>query len=41
MVGNFNGKAGIQFFTQIKTITTNWRHEETGGAISTSMPILK
>eukprot|EP00466_Bigelowiella_natans_P021329 jgi/Bigna1/51352/estExt_Genewise1.C_1570008 len=37
---NFYGKSGVQFFTQIKTVTTNWKIDEVSQA-STTMPILK
>eukprot|EP00696_Hemimastix_kukwesjijk_P004495 gnl/Hemi2/15554_TR5229_c0_g1_i1.p1 gnl/Hemi2/15554_TR5229_c0_g1~~gnl/Hemi2/15554_TR5229_c0_g1_i1.p1 ORF type:complete len:550 (+),score=212.95 gnl/Hemi2/15554_TR5229_c0_g1_i1:52-1650(+) len=40
---HFYGKQGVHFYTQTKTITSNWRFEESPLAktISTSMPILK
>eukprot|EP00948_MAST-09A_sp_MAST-9A-sp1_P002283 g2283.t1 len=38
---NFYGKAGVNFYTQIKTITSNWKmSQETSDRISTSMPTL-
>lgn len=36
---NFYGKAGVLFYTQMKTITSRWREE--AAALSTSMPIMK
>jgi malonate-semialdehyde dehydrogenase (acetylating)/methylmalonate-semialdehyde dehydrogenase len=41
---HFYGKKGVEFFTQTKTITSNWRFEDSvlaGGKISTAMPFLK
>mmetsp|Transcript_26327 Transcript_26327/g.36702 ORF Transcript_26327/g.36702 Transcript_26327/m.36702 type:complete len:523 (-) Transcript_26327:216-1784(-) len=39
---NFYGKSGVQFFTQVKTVTTNWKIDDAVGAkASTTMPILK
>jgi malonate-semialdehyde dehydrogenase (acetylating)/methylmalonate-semialdehyde dehydrogenase len=40
---HFYGKQGVNFFTQIKTITSNWRFEDSplSKGISTSMPLLK
>jgi len=41
---HFYGKKGVEFFTQTKTITSNWRFEDSvlaSGKISTAMPILK
>lgn len=37
---NFYGKAGVQFYTQIKTITSSWRYNEAAVKLSTSMPTL-
>lgn len=37
---NFYGKAGAQFFTQMKTITSSWRYNEASVGLSTSMPLL-
>jgi len=36
---NFYGKAGVMFYTQMKTITSRWR--EDASVLSTSMPIMK
>jgi len=36
---NFYGKAGVLFYTQMKTITSRWR--EDASVLSTSMPIMK
>ncbi len=40
---HFYGKMGVNFFTQTKTITSNWRFEESPLAqgVSTAMPLLK
>jgi len=39
---NFYGKAGVQFYTQQKTITARWREEtDERIGVSTSMPIMK
>jgi malonate-semialdehyde dehydrogenase (acetylating)/methylmalonate-semialdehyde dehydrogenase len=39
---NFYGKGGVQFYTQLKTITARWKEEGTEHSkISTSMPIMK
>jgi len=38
---HFYGKTGIDFFTQIKTITSNWRDDNLDSVVSTSMPLLK
>jgi len=38
---NFYGKKGVEFYTQIKTITSNWRYDGAASAYSTTMPILK
>jgi malonate-semialdehyde dehydrogenase (acetylating)/methylmalonate-semialdehyde dehydrogenase len=39
--GHFYGKQGINFFTQIKTITSNWRDFDLEQHnISTAMPLL-
>lgn len=38
--GHFYGKDGVRFFTQIKTITSNWRMNE-ATKLSGSMPVLK
>jgi malonate-semialdehyde dehydrogenase (acetylating)/methylmalonate-semialdehyde dehydrogenase len=39
---NFYGKAGVHFYTQLKTITSNWREEDVpaGGNVRYSMPVL-
>ena len=41
---HFYGKQGVQFYTQIKTITANWDskniHVTSKTAVSTSMPTL-
>lgn len=39
---HFYGKQGIQFFTQVKTITSSWKLSEqsTGGKIQATMPLL-
>lgn len=39
---HFYGKEGVHFYTQIKTITSNWRlTESTKEQVNTAMPILK
>jgi len=38
---NFYGKKGVEFFTQVKTITSNWRFDGVGAQFSTTMPVLK
>jgi len=38
---HFYGKTGIDFYTQIKTITSNWKDDNIGTTVSTSMPLLK
>lgn len=36
---NFYGKAGVQFLTQYKTVTSHWRHEDAvGNAAHVNMP---
>jgi malonate-semialdehyde dehydrogenase (acetylating)/methylmalonate-semialdehyde dehydrogenase len=38
---NFYGKAGIKFFTQMKTITSRWKEPSVEGyKVSTSMPLI-
>jgi len=37
---HFYGKTGVDFFTQIKTITSNWRDDNLDSVVSTSMPLL-
>lgn len=40
--GNFYGKQGVQFYTQVKTITSNWRYESASDSQKqTVMPTLK
>merc|ERR1712137_1139768 len=39
---NFYGKAGMQFFTQWKTVTSNWKPPATWhGKVDTEMPVMK
>jgi len=38
---NFYGKQGIQFYTQLKTVTSLWRQEDAAGATPTVMPTMK
>jgi malonate-semialdehyde dehydrogenase (acetylating)/methylmalonate-semialdehyde dehydrogenase len=38
---NFYGKAGIRFFTQMKTVTARWKKPEEGYTLATQMPLLK
>ena len=39
---NFYGKANIQFYTQMKTITARWKEEhEATSKITTAFPTLK
>lgn len=38
---NFYGKQGIQFYTQLKTITSLWRQEDAAGATPTVMPTMR
>jgi len=39
---NFYGKAGIQFYTQLKTVTSMWRESDAAGlAAQTVMPTMK
>lgn len=39
---NFYGKAGLNFFTQIKTVTQLWREQDASGfKAATTMPIMK
>ncbi len=39
---NFYGKAGVQFFTQWKTITSRWKPlDEAAQKVSTAMPTMK
>jgi malonate-semialdehyde dehydrogenase (acetylating)/methylmalonate-semialdehyde dehydrogenase len=37
---HFYGKQGAQFFTQIKTVTSNWDYKPTASCVSMSMPTL-
>jgi len=37
---NFYGKGAVQFYTQVKTITSMWKEDEGDTGVSTSMPIL-
>jgi len=37
---HFYGKMGVEFYTQTKTITSNWRTDNTSTGVSTSMPLL-
>jgi malonate-semialdehyde dehydrogenase (acetylating)/methylmalonate-semialdehyde dehydrogenase len=36
---NFYGKGGVQFFTQLKTVTARWKEE--AAEFSAAMPIMK
>lgn len=35
---NFYGKAGVNFYTQIKTVTASWKEMSPSAAVSTTMP---
>lgn len=37
---HFYGKQGVQFYTQIKTVTSNWDYKSAPSVLSTSMPTL-
>jgi len=37
---HFYGKQGVNFYTQIKTITSNWEYKSAPSVMSTSMPTL-
>eukprot|EP00753_Platysulcus_tardus_P001311 PLAT11261.1.p2 GENE.PLAT11261.1~~PLAT11261.1.p2 ORF type:complete len:524 (+),score=271.13 PLAT11261.1:84-1655(+) len=37
---NFYGKTGVQFYTQIKTITSSWKWDEEVSKLTTAMPQL-
>ena len=37
---NFYGKSGVHFYTQIKTVTSNWK-VDANSSVSATMPILK
>lgn len=34
----FAGKAGVQFYTQIKTVTQQWKGLASGSGVSLAMP---
>jgi len=36
---NFYGKQGLNFYTQMKTVTSMWREGDAGGAAALSMPV--
>lgn len=38
---NFYGKTGVQFFTQLKTITAQWRDDMWADSVRTHMPVMK
>jgi len=39
---NFYGKAGINFYTQLKTVTQMWREDDvTGGKAHVAMPVMR
>jgi malonate-semialdehyde dehydrogenase (acetylating)/methylmalonate-semialdehyde dehydrogenase len=39
---NFYGKSGVQFYTQLKTVTALWRSEDaTDQSASVNMPTMK
>lgn len=39
--GNFYGKQGVHFYTQVKTITSNWKYQEAADSQKmTSMPLM-
>ncbi|XP_074644267.1 putative methylmalonate-semialdehyde/malonate-semialdehyde dehydrogenase [acylating], mitochondrial [Tubulanus polymorphus] len=39
---HFYGKQGIQFYTEVKTITQMWREDDvTGGKAATAMPVMR
>jgi len=38
---NFYGKAGVQFYTQLKTITADWKEDDISSGVATSMPTYK
>lgn len=35
---NFYGKSGVHFFTSVKTITSNWRYDDSGVHFGATMP---
>lgn len=37
---NFYGRSGVQFFTQLKTVTTNWQYGGGGNLGGVTMPVL-
>jgi len=37
---NFYGKQGLNFYTQVKTVTSMWREGDAGGKAALSMPVL-
>jgi malonate-semialdehyde dehydrogenase (acetylating)/methylmalonate-semialdehyde dehydrogenase len=37
---NFYGKAGVQFYTQIKTVTSNWVDTDVNTGVQTTMPVM-
>jgi len=37
---HFYGKTAIDFYTQIKTITSHWKEDDTAEAMSTAMPVM-
>lgn len=37
---NFYGKSGVQFFTQLKTVTSNWQYGKGGDLGGVTMPVL-
>jgi len=38
---HFYGKMGVDFYTQTKTITSNWNPDSASAGVSTSFPVLK
>jgi len=36
---NFYGKQGLNFYTQVKTVTSMWREGDAGGSAALSMPV--
>jgi len=39
---NFYGKAGVQFYTQWKTVSSNWKEDRSViGSVQTSMPVMR
>jgi malonate-semialdehyde dehydrogenase (acetylating)/methylmalonate-semialdehyde dehydrogenase len=37
---NFYGKSGVQFFTQLKTVTSNWQYAKGTDLGGVTMPVL-